>query len=84
MMHTLGQNIVLFIALALLVVLVALTIFGRKTKKYKITLANNEIMHVTRRPWDGMDDDKNGKCYHKEDGKRIWFSNHFTIIKEEE
>ena len=79
MSHT---TIILIAALVLLVVLVASTFFGKKARKFKITVADT-IYEVTRNRWDALEDEKDLRCYHKADGKKIWFSSHFTITKEE-
>ena len=79
MSHT---TIILIAALVLLVVLVASTFFGKKARKFKITVADT-IYEVTRNRWDTLEDEKDLRCYHKADGKKIWFSSHFTITKEE-
>ena len=77
-----NSTIFLIVALVLLVFLVVYTIKGRKITKYKVTVADI-IYEVSRNRWDALDDEKDMKCYHKSDGKRVWFSNHFTIMKEE-
>jgi hypothetical protein len=82
-MGNLGQNIILIIALILLVILIIYTVKGSKTKKYKIILANDAVHEVSRNRWDALNDEKDMRCYHKEDGKLVWFSSHFTITKEE-
>jgi len=79
MSHT---SIILIAALILLVLLVVSTFFGKKKRTFRVTVADN-IYIVTRNRWDALEDEKDLKCYHKSDGKRIWFSNHFTIMKEE-
>jgi ABC-type multidrug transport system fused ATPase/permease subunit len=79
MSHT---EIILIAALVLLVVLVTSTFFGKKARKFKITVADT-IYEVTRNRWDALEDEKDLRCYHKADGKKIWFSSHFTITKEE-
>ena len=79
MSHT---DIILIAALVLLVVLVGSTFFGKKARKFKITVADT-IYEVTRNRWDALEDEKDLRCYHKADGKKIWFSSHFTITKEE-
>ena len=38
---------------------------------------------VWRNRFDAREDEKDMKCFHKADGKKVWFSNHFTIMKEE-
>jgi uncharacterized membrane protein len=78
-----NSTILLIVALIILVVLVIYTVVGnRKARKYKITVADT-VYEVTRYRWDALDDEKDLKCYHKDNGKRVWFSNHFTIMKEE-
>ena len=76
------ESIILIAALILLVVLVVSTFFGKRKRTFKVTVADT-IYNVTRNRWDALDDEKDLKCYHKADGKRIWFSTHFTIVKEE-
>jgi len=75
-------EIVLIIALILLVVLIVITFKGRKTRKFKVTVADINY-EVWRNRFDALEDEKDMKCFHKADGKKVWFSNHFTIMKEE-
>jgi uncharacterized membrane protein len=77
------ENIIFIVILVALVVLIVITLKSNRTRKFKVKLADDSIMEVTRNRWDVLEDEKDMKCYHKADGKKIWFSNHFTIMKEE-
>ncbi len=76
--------VALGIAGFLVIVLLYLGLRTGKNRRYKVTLGNNEIRHVTRDWRVSLNDRKDSTCFRNEKGKLVWFSNHFTITREEE
>lgn len=71
------------IALVLVFLFLALTI-KHGTKKYKVTLANNEVRHLTRTWYDGYNDIKDMRTFREENKKKIAIASHWIISIEEE
>ena len=77
-----NQTLFLVIALGLAIVFFAVSLKTSKTRKLKITLADNSIIEVTRRWNDNWNDQKDMKCYHV-DKKTIWLATHWILRVEE-
>lgn len=69
------------IAAILIVLFIILSTIGGN-KKYKVTMANNEVLELNRKWSDSWNDSKEMKMYHK-DGKRVILSTHWIIKSEE-
>ena len=53
-------------------------------KNYKVTLANNEVMHVHKSWFDFWFLESGQRLFRLQDGKKIWFYPHWIIKIEQE
>lgn len=73
----------LFMGIAGLLIIVFVILSLRTgTKKYRVTLANDEVLELTKKWSDSWNDSKEMKIYRK-DNKRIVISTHWIIKSEE-
>lgn len=86
MITTAISYIFLGIALALLILFFGILVKGGITKKYKVTLSNNQIYHVYRKWYDGFNDPKDLKVYRLDlaGKKRLAVGTHWIITIEDE
>lgn len=79
-----NSDFYLFIGIAgiLIAAFIVLSMVGGN-KKYKVTMANNEVLELKRKWNDSWNDSKEMKMYHKDDGKRVILSTHWIIKSEE-
>jgi hypothetical protein len=74
-----------YVFLGIAILLLILFVFQAaksKNKKYKVTLADNSTLELTRRWNDGWNDTREMKAYHQGD-KRIVLATHWIIKVEE-
>jgi hypothetical protein len=78
-----NSTIFIMVAFLLFILLMFFSFKTSKSRKLKITLADNTVIEVTRKWNDGFNDIKDMKAYHDSDGKVLWIANHWMIKIEE-
>lgn len=78
------NSVIYYIITGLLLVGFAFVTFnGGKSKKLKITTADNSVIEVMRKGSDSWNDAKGMKLYRTLDGKKLWLSDHWVLRIEE-
>ena len=70
------------IAAILSLLLIIWTIRSGKSKSYKVYTADEKVLEVSRKWYDGWNDVKDMKVYHK-NGKKIFIPTHWITLIEE-
>jgi len=78
------NSVIYYVIVGLLLVAFAFITFkGGRSKKLKITTADNTVIEVMRKGSDSWNDVKGMKLYHTLDGKKMWLSDHWVLRIEE-